>query len=68
MAILPVPETLHPTTDWPPASPLQEVVERRKEVSRYMQDPVYKKKIDEEKRARFKAKKEQEERDNPVPK
>lgn len=33
-----------------------------------MQDPEYKKKVDEEKRARFKAKKEQEERDNPVPK
>jgi hypothetical protein len=32
------------------------------------QDPAYKKKIDEEKRARFKAKKEQEEKDNPVPK
>ncbi|PSC68565.1 hypothetical protein C2E20_7777 [Micractinium conductrix] len=45
-----------------------EVVERRKEVSKYMQDPVYKKKIDAEKRARFKSKKEQEEKDNPVPK
>ncbi|KAI3424946.1 hypothetical protein D9Q98_008328 [Chlorella vulgaris] len=45
-----------------------EVKERRKEVSKYLQDPAYKKKIDEEKRARFKAKKEQEEKDNPVPK
>lgn len=50
------------------APPLQGVIERRKEVSKYMQDPEYKKKVDEEKRARFKAKKEQEERDNPVPK
>ncbi|KAL4427626.1 hypothetical protein ABPG75_001715 [Micractinium tetrahymenae] len=46
----------------------KDVVERRKEVSKYMQDPEYKKKVDDEKRARFKAKKEQEERENPVPK
>jgi hypothetical protein len=37
-----------------------EVVERRKEVSRYLRDPAYKKQVDDEKRARFKAKKEQE--------
>jgi hypothetical protein len=45
-----------------------EVVERRKEVSRYLRDPAYKKQVDDEKRARFKAKKEQEEKENPVPK
>ncbi|PRW45733.1 hypothetical protein C2E21_5879 [Chlorella sorokiniana] len=45
-----------------------EVKERRAEVSRYMQDPAYKKQVDEEKRARFKARKEQEARDNPEPK
>lgn len=37
-----------------------EVVERRKEVSKYLRDPAYKKKVDDEKRARFAAKKAQE--------
>ena len=37
-----------------------EVVDRRKEVSKYLQNPEYRKQVDAEKRARFKAKKEQE--------
>ena len=38
---------------------LQDVVDRRKEVSKYLQNPEYRKQVDAEKRARFKAKKEQ---------
>lgn len=45
-----------------------EVVDRRKEVSKYLQNPEYRKQVDAEKRARFKAKKEQEEKENPIPK
>lgn len=45
-----------------------EVRERRAKASRYLNDPEYKKKCDEENRAKFKAQREAEKLANPEPK